>query len=157
MRGLTTSATVSAATPSSSTTSVVRLPVVGDAYLVQPESEVGAVICRYDLDAADVTANPISPVWNDAETVVQAYSLGEVRSAAARILAGMFGPGASLTPVIEWDADAGAPMLVFEMNVPRNLREQRYAFIDQYVRYADIPPFAPVPVLSWVYSDAVSS
>lgn len=142
--------------PAASAVVPLRLP--GELYVVRArKGQRETVICPLDLSAASVSGNAVAPAWSSPALVISAYSLGSVYGVAETLLHELFGADASLKADIETDPDTGIPMLVFRMGISRELRGLRNEFLDRYIRETQIPPGAPVPVLSWTYDRAASA
>lgn len=150
------SATSEFPVPADSQAAVARLNVPGEVYAVRPARGSGqAVVCPRDFENADVISNPVTPTWSNPQLVVEAYGLDFVRENAASILREVFGNDAELIPIVEQNAETQGPELIFQLNVPRSLRDRRVTYLDRYVREVDLPPNSPVPILLWAYRDAI--
>jgi|SRR5450759_1656534 len=137
---------------------IIALDIPGDAYVVRPEvGQRETVITGYDLSVARVEGNAITPAWSDPRVLLATFGLGPLCSLTEKTLREVFGPTARLRLAVERDPQTASPMLVFELNVARSQRGLRGQFRERYARETTIPAGAPVPVLSWEYSDVVSA
>lgn len=134
--------------------SIQRLAIPGAVYEVRPGRQSGsAVVCNHDFAMADVlAANPVAPTWSNPDLVLAAYGLEPARDKAAIILNDVFSGKGSLKTEVERNAESSLPELVFLLSIPRDLKGQRSAFLDRYVREVSLPSGMPIPVLLWQYT-----
>jgi hypothetical protein len=93
----------------------------------------------------------------DLEALIASSELSNVRQTAEELLIRIFGERATMTPMLEKNPEGLFPDLVFDLRIPRDLRDHRDAYLDLYARQVVVPHGAPVPVLVWSYLNDLSA